>query len=485
MNTKTKHRTMKPGSLSQDLHSTAAKLRRLGTLFHGESPHAERRHAGKVLRDKLPREAHGEWKRSNTHPGAVEVVMQSNVGRQSALVSLRLARMAASPFAFYRGAAAVMAHDLSRTPITGIPVVMDGDAHVNNFGLYGSPQRDVIFDLNDFDETVLGPWEWDLKRLTASVNLAGRENGLNQKERHAAVRRCVRGYRENMERLSGMGVLETWYLHAYPGRENPLLKIDAKSKAIVAKAVDKAARQTNISLLSKIADREKNGRWRFHEDPPILTRVDAQTRADVIRALDEYGTTLSRERQFMLTRYHVADVAHRVVGVGSVGTRAYLVLLFGNGDQDPLFLQVKEAIVPAHAPFLPKQLDEFAHQGKRVVMGQRAIQSSTDVMLGWTQIGSLPFYVRQMKNMKGSIPLEWLSGSAFYFYAWSCGAILARAHARTSDATLISGYSGSSATLDESLACWAEAYAAQTVKDHAELVKAVKNDRKVQAMMGK
>jgi uncharacterized protein (DUF2252 family) len=453
--------------------------------FHGELPVNDRRAAGKALRDSVPREAHGEWTRSAEHPGAVEVVMQSNKGRQPDLVPLRMARMSASAFAFYRGAAAVMAHDLSRTPSTGVQTIIDGDAHLNNFGLYGTPQRDVIFDLNDFDETVIGPWEWDLKRLTASVNLAARENGMNRRERDAAVRRCVNGYRFNLNRLQHLGILETWYLHAYPGRDNPLVQMDAKSQAVAAKALAKAAQQTNITLLSKIAEKQKDGSWRFREDPPVLSRVDARTHKAVSDALREYAPTLPRERQFMLSKYRIADVAHRVVGVGSVGTRAYLVLLFGNGDGDPLFLQVKEAITPAHAPFVGKSLEEFSHEGKRVVMGQRALQSSTDVMLGWTQMGKLPFYVRQMKNMKGSIPVEWLSGSAFTFYGWACGAILARAHARATDAATIAGYCGKSATLDNALALWAEAYADQTERDHADLVRAVKGDRRVQAMMGK
>jgi len=453
--------------------------------FYGEDSLEERRLAGKQLRNKVPREAHGDWSRNSDFPVAVEIVMQINRGRQPHLVPLRMARMACSPFAFYRGAAAVMAHDLARTPVIGIRTVIDGDAHLNNFGLYGTPQRDVVFDLNDFDEAVIGPWEWDLKRLTASVNLAARENGMNRCERDAAVKQCVRGYRFNMNRVASMGVLETWYLHAYPGRENPLVHPDAKAKAVVAKAVAKAAQQTNAALLRKTATRIRNGVWRFLEDPPILTRVDAKTHKAVAAALDAYASTLPRERQFMLTRYRIADIAHRVVGVGSVGTRAYLVLLFGNGDSDPLFLQVKEAIIPAHAPFVGKRLEEFAHQGKRVVMGQRALQASTDVMLGWTQMGSLPFYVRQMKNMKGSIPVEWLSGSAFSFYAHGCGAILARAHARTTDAAVIAGYCGKSAVLDDALALWAEAYANQTELDHAALAKAIKNDRQVQAMMGK
>jgi uncharacterized protein (DUF2252 family) len=410
---------------------------------------------------------------------------QTNEGRQRDLVPLRLARMAASPFAFYRGAAAVMAHDLARTPSLGIHVVIDGDAHLNNFGLYGTPQRDVVFDLNDFDEAVIGPWEWDVKRLTASVNLAARENGLNRRERDAAVKRCVEGYRFNLNRLQNMGVLETWYLHAYPGRENPIVRTDPQARAVFAKGVAKAALQTSAALLRKVAARDNNGHWRFLEDPPILTRVSPRIRKAVTTALYEYASTLPRERQFMLSRYRIVDVAHRVVGVGSVGTRAYLVLLFGNGDNDPLFLQVKEAIVPAHAPFVPRPARELTHQGRRVVVGQRVLQASNDVMLGWTQMDGLPYYVRQMKNMKGSIPIEWLTGTSFNFYAWVCGAILSRAHARVADVARIAGYCGKSAVLDDALALWAEAYGNQTVLDHAELAKAVRSNHQVQAMMGK
>jgi uncharacterized protein (DUF2252 family) len=376
-----------------------------------------------------------------------------------------------------------MAWDLSHTPSSGIQVVMDGDAHVNNFGLFGTPQRDVIFDLNDFDEAVIGPWEWDLKRLVASVNVSGRENGLNRKERRAAVMRCVAGYRANAERLQGMGVLDTWYLHAYPDRENPLVEMDPKSAAMFKKSVAKAKQQTNWTLLAKTANRSVDGAWRLKEDPPVLTRVDASTREKVIDALNEYAETLTRERRYMLSRYHVVDVAHRVVGVGSVGTRAYLALLFGNGDTDPLFLQVKEAIVPAHAPYLPALPNEFAHQGKRVIAGQRALQASSDLMLGWTSIDGRPYYVRQMKNMKGAVPIEWLTGESFDFYAWACGAILARAHARTGDAACIAGYCGNSAVFDEALATWAEAYGDQTEADHSALVKAIKSGR-VKAVMG-
>ena len=359
---------------------------------------------------------------------------------------------------------------------------MDGDAHLNNFGFYGTPQRDLIFDLNDFDEATWGPWEWDLKRLVASVNVAARENGMNRRERRASVLRCVQGYRSNMKRLQAMGSLDIWYLHAYVDRTSPLLRIDPKTQAIVAKAAAKARAQTNMTLIEKIAER-RDGGWQFRTDPPILTPVDGATRKKVIDGLNEYTSTLLRERKRLLFKYHVADVAHRVVGVGSVGLRAYLVLLLGREDNDPLFLQVKEAGVPAHAPFLPKLPDEFAHEGKRVVTAQRALQASPDLLLGWTSIDGRPYYVRQMKNMKGGMPVEFLGGEQLSFYAWCCGALLARAHARNGEPALIDGYCGSSSVLDEALADWAEAYADQNASDHAAFAEAIQTGR-IKAVTG-
>jgi len=457
--------------ISPGITRTKIDLRRHGMPW-------EQRHAqGKGLRKPVPRVGHAEWVPAKNRPNALDLINASNVGRQKEFIPLRMGRMASSPFAFLRGAACVMAYDLNRSPVSGINVVIAGDAHLNNFGIYGTPQRDVVFDLNDFDETMIGPWEWDLKRLVASVNVAGRENGLSRRERANAVMRSVSGYRANMDRLESMGVLHIWYLHAYPGRDNPLAKMGAKSQAVTAKAVKKALRQTNARLLRKIAERDVNGGWRLREDPPVLTAVDNGTRENIIEALTRYADTLLPERRYMLRRYHVADVAHRVVGVGSVGTRAYLVLLLGSGDDDPLFLQVKEAIVPAHAPYLPPIPIEYSHQGKRVVLGERVLQASTDVMLGWTTMDGRPYYVRQMKNLKGSIPIEWLTGETFDFHAWACGAILARAHARSSDAALIAGYCGKSQVLDTALAKWAEAYGDQTESDHAVLLKAIKSGK--------
>jgi uncharacterized protein (DUF2252 family) len=311
-------------------------------------------------------------------------------------------------------------------------------------------------------------------RLTASVNVAGRENGLTPRERRTAVMQAVAGYQDNMARLEPMGTLDIWYLHASPGHANILRKIPPKAAAVMQKVIDKALQSDNHTLLKRVADKDAKGRWQFREDPPILTRVSSAIKNKLTTALEDYSLTLSRERRYMLSRYRIADVAHRVVGVGSVGTRAYLALLIGKNDDDPLFLQIKEASSPAHAPYLPARRAEFSQEGQRVVVGQRALQASSDVMLGWTSMDGRSYYVRQMKNLKASIPIEWLTGDAFDFYCWGCGALLARAHARTSEAAMIAGYCGRSAVLRESFADWAEAYGDQTVKDHAVLAEAIK-----------
>lgn len=443
-------------------------------------PWEKRRKYGKSLREKTPRESHSNWQPAADRPDPVDIVIATNAGRQEHLIPLRMTRMAESPFAFLRGAVAIMARDLAGTPVTGVNVVIDGDAHINNFGLYGTPQLDVVVNLNDFDEVTIGPWEWDLKRLIASVNVLGRENGLNRRERRLAVVSCISGYRRRMDALHNLGVLDLWYIHTVIDRIDPkIAKVDSKSRAIISKAVDKARKQNNASLLGKIAERSVSGAWRFKVDAPELTSLDEETKEKIIDALNVYSTTVSPERRFMLHRYHVADVAHRVVGVGSVGTRAYLALLFGNDDDDPIFLQIKEATPPAHGPYLPSLPDAFAHDGMRVIKGQKVLQASSDPLLGWTTIDDRPFYVRQMKNLKGSIPMEWLSGTPFNFFSRGAGTLLARAHARSGDAAVIAGYCGGSNVIDEALADWAEAYGDQTVKDHAALLKAIESGRVV------
>ena len=355
-------------------------------LRRAREPWERRRAAGKHLREKIPREAHADWSPPKDRPSPVDIVMETNRGRQKELIPMRMSRMGASPFAFLRGAAAMMAWDLAHTPRSGINVVIDGDAHIANFGLYGTPQRDVVIDLNDFDETTFGPWEFDLKRLVASINVAGREIGLSRKDRRQAVMRAVSGYRWNVDRLQRMGVLDIWHLHAYASMPNPEVQPDEKSRDVFLKAVAKASQQTNATLLRQVAVRKANGSWVFQEKPPTLTRVGPKTAEKIIDGLQAYSQTIAPELRALLRCYRIADVAHRVVGVGSVGTRAYLVLLFGNGDDDPLFLQVKEATVPSLSPYVPPLPVSLQHQGQRVVVGQRTLQASSDILIGWTTI---------------------------------------------------------------------------------------------------
>jgi uncharacterized protein (DUF2252 family) len=437
-------------------------------------PWQSRQETGKKLRAHCPRESHARWSPAPNRPDPLDLIAASNQGRVENLIPLRLKRMAASPFAFFRGAACIMAWDLSQTSNTGLPVVIDGDCHIDNFGLFGTPTGQVILDLNDFDETTIGPWEWDLKRLCASVNLAGRANGLDKKERFKSVKEVTDGYRWAMDRLKSLPVIELWNRHTIPDRiDNRQQKLDKKSAAIIEKSVAKAKESTNATLLDSAAHRD-GAAWRIKLDPPITTAIPKSLHKQIITALHAYIETLAPERQYMIRRYHVVDIAQRVVGVGSVGLRAYLVLLIGNADNDALFLQLKEAAPPAAAPYLPILPKPYEHQGQRVVYGQRLLQAAGDPLLGWTTMENRDYYVRQMKNFKAAIPTEWLSGRPFNFFAFAYGTLLARAHARAGDAAVIAGYCGNSDVLDESLALFAELYATQTEQDHACLLNAQK-----------
>jgi uncharacterized protein (DUF2252 family) len=382
--------------------------------------------------------------------------------------------MSASPFSWLRGAAAVMAWDLSRLPASGIPVVADGDAHLGNFGLYGTAQREVVFDLNDFDETSPGAWEWDLRRLVVSVDVVARENGFSRRGRRKAVTGCARAYREAAAVLAPMGALDLFYLHAFPGRGRPLRGVPVDWLPEVRDAAAGAAGHTGAALLPRVAVRVPGG-WRFRDEPPVLRRVRGAAAAAVLDALRGYAETLPLERRIMLGRYRAVDVAHRAAGVGSLGLRSWLVLLLGEGHRDPLLLQVKEAVrsvlVP-HAPPLPPWLR--GHDGARVVHGQRVLQASVDPLLGYTRVGARACYVRQMRNLKGSVPLRWSSAARFATYAASCGEILARAHARSGAAARVAGYCGRADTLDRALAAFADAYGDQVLRDHAAFARAVR-----------
>ncbi|OYV44703.1 MAG: hypothetical protein B7Z75_02800 [Acidocella sp. 20-57-95] len=434
--------------------------------------------SGRALREHNPRETHGDWKPAPHRPDPMKLIKASNQGRVPELVALRMERMASSPFAFLRGAAVVMAWDLAQTKTMGLDVVIDGDCHIDNFGLSGTAQDEVVLDLNDFDETTIGPWEYDLKRLTASINLSGRENGLSRKERKKAVMAAVNGYRFSLNRLQSLPVLELWNRHTVPERmDERQMKLDKKSAAIIRKSVAKARATNNATFLETAAERDQNGKWHIKLDAPVTTAVEPALKTKIIAALHDYIETLAPERQYMIRRYHVVDIVRRVVGVGSVGLRAYLIMLIGNGDDDGLFLQLKEAAPPALAPYLPVLPKSYKHEGQRVVYGQRLLQAAGDPLLGWTTMEDRPYYVRQMKNFKGAIPTEFLYGQPFNFFAFGYGALLARAHARVGDAAVISGYCGASDTLDVAMASWAEAYADQTEIDHKNFVKRLSKNR--------
>lgn len=441
---------------------------------------SERLVLGQALRQFCPRESHAEWAPALNRADPLSLIQASNRGRVPDLVPLRMGRMAASPFAFLRGAACVMASDLATLPDTGLQVVIDGDAHIDNFGLFGTPEGRVVFDLNDFDETVVGPWIWDLKRLVASLNVAARENGLSRRERHAAVLVAVEGYRKAISAMAGMTALGLWQAHTLADQMAQEFKGDHKVKTLIRKAEEKALAQNNVSLFNKVIEKGPRDSLRFKSDPPLLVRADDETREALVEALTGYSKTLPPERAYMLRRYRVVDAAHRVVGVGSVGCRAWLVLLMGNNPDDPLFLQVKEAVKPAAAAFLPEPPRDFRHQGRRVAHGQRLLQAEGDPLVGWTTLGGKPYYVRQMRNLKGAIPNECMAPGPLNFFGGAFATLLARGHARTGDACVIAGYCGNSHALDEALAEWAEHYGDQVEQDHALLVKAIKS-QKIQA----
>lgn len=463
----------------EEIHATGAFLP--GGLYKPElrqplEPVAARLRMGQALRASCPRESHAGWSAPAKRPDPLDLLAISNRGRQSKLVPLRMGRMASSAFAYLRGSACVMAWDLAQLPDTGLNVIIDGDAHIDNFGLFGTPEGEVVFDMNDFDETMVGPWIWDLKRLCASVNVAGRDNGFSRRERHATVMACAAGYRRSILRLAGMSTLAVWYQHSLADHFAAEFGGDAKVRAIIQKAEGKARLQENHRLFEKVIDRSGK-QPRFRDDQPLLARADDDTREQLIEALYGYTDTVSRERAYMLRRYRVIDAAHRVVGVGSVGTRAWLVLLLGNNPDDPLFLQVKEAVKPAAAPYAPPPPKDFQHHGRRVAHGQRLLQATGDPLLGWTSMDGRPYYVRQMRNMKGGIPTDWLAPGPLAFFSGGFAALLARGHARTGDAAVIAGYCGNSKVLDEALADWAEDYGSQIESDFQQLRTAISEGR--------
>ncbi|WP_307624169.1 DUF2252 domain-containing protein [Streptomyces sp. V3I7] len=432
---------------------------------------------GKALRTSVPRSAHSIFDLDASRPDAVSAVEESNRGRIAGLTPIRVGRMAASPFAFLRGSAGLMAFDLARTPTTGIRTQICGDAHAANFGLYGDARGDLVIDLNDFDETVHGPWEWDLKRLAASLVLAGREAGADEDSCRAAARDAVGAYRRTMRLLARLPVLDAWNAIA---DEELVSHADAHDLLGTLERVSAKARaNTSGRFAARSTEATEDGGRRFVDAPPVLRRVPDAEAAAVVTSLEQYVTTLPGDRLPLLARHAVHDVAFRVVGTGSVGTRSYVVLLLDHRGE-PLVLQVKEARPSALVPHLATAGFETApvgHEGRRVVLGQKRMQVVSDILLGWTTVDGRPFQVRQFRNRKGSVDPAVLAADQHDDYGRMTGALLARAHSHGVDPRLIAGYCGKNEELDEAIAEFAVTYADRTEADHAELVAAVNSGR--------
>jgi len=437
-----------------------------------------RHERGRAARQLVPRGSHEEWAPSPDRPDPVELLEAQAKDRIPELVPIRYSRMMASPFAFMRGAAIVMANDLASTPKSGIYAQLCGDAHLLNFGAYASPERALLFDLNDFDETLPGPWEWDVKRLAASFVVAGRDNGFDAADCRGAAQASVASYRRRMAEFSEMGELEVWYSRVGEEEVRGLLSgAKNNSKKKLSKTLRKARGRDSLQAFSKLT-RVVDGRRMIIDDPPLLVRIPEgdENRAQVYAILESYKRTLQEDRRHLLDRYRFVDAARKVVGVGSVGTRAYVVLLEGRDQNDPLFLQVKEAGASVLERYLKS--NNYEHHGHRVVAGQRLMQAASDIFLGWFRgTEGRDFYWRQLKDMKGSANIEGMTPDELVIYAGLCGWALARTHARSGDRVQIAGYLGKSERFDGAIAGFAESYADQTERDHAAFCAAVKSGR--------
>nr|NLD40907.1 DUF2252 domain-containing protein [Actinomycetales bacterium] len=433
-------------------------------------PRAERYGIGKALREVVPFEALAYWRASDRRTDPVDTVIAAHAGRDDRLVPLRVERMAASPYSFLRGAADVMAWDVSTLPATGIMPVICGDAHLGNVGFYRSPEGNLVIDLNDFDEAHTGSWEWDLRRLTASVWVAGRENNATEEECLEAARACVEAYREEVRFLSDTPLLARAFNRLDVEGLNETVT-EHSLRGEIERTVKKARRNVSDRKLPKVTAGEGEERL-IVEDPPVVLRVPKERHGQIGVALDEYLGTLTMQWKRVVGSYFLADAAHKVVGVGSVGLRAYVALLEGSDPADVLFLQLKEARRSVIAPYVHGARAWHRHQGERVVEYQRDLQTVSDPLLGWTSFDGRQFYVRQWRNQQGTIDLSAITPQALRDYAGIVGHLLAKGHARTSGASRIAGYLGRRDHAAAAFARWARAYADQTEADHAAFVAA-------------
>ena len=446
---------------------------------------------GKSCRTQTPRSSHGTWEPRPDRPDPVALLEEQAAERVPELVPIRYGRMSASPLAFFRGAAYVMASDLAGSPQTGLRAQLCGDAHLANFGAFASPERQLLFDLNDFDETLPGPREWEVKRLAASVAVAGRENAFDAKRRTEIVRQLVGEYRQAMRRFATMKTLDVWYARASVSDVQELLRSrgSVSHGRRLEQAVAKGRRKDSARAFAKLAVTE-NGEVRIRSDPPLLVPVaDLVDRSGVLRLglgarklLESYLSSMTGDRRRLLGRYRYVDLARKVVGVGSVGTRCWVILLLGRDSSDPLFLQAKQAQHSVLERFVGKS--EFSNHGQRVVEGQRLMQAASDIFLGWLRqplgledLKPRDLYLRQLWDSKISADISAMRPSDMALYARLCAWTLARAHARSGDSIAIASYLGSSDVFDHAIAAFAEAYADQNERDHAALIGAIATGR--------
>lgn len=447
---------------------------------------AEQKRFGKTARSQVPCESHATWQPAVDRPDPLALLQAQDRNRIKGLLPIKYGRMVASPFAFLRGSAVVMAADLAHTPSMGSSTQVCGDAHLSNFGLYGSPERQLVFDINDFDETNPGPWEWDLKRLLASAVVAGRENGFSDDTNHGLAKKTVRAYARVMRKLARATTLDVWYFHVNADRVQDAFRDTSKrERSAVAKTVRKAASNTEVRTLEKLTT-VIDGRRRIISAPPLVVPLEDLlpqqimnhiSKADVEQMWDQYLESLPVERRLLLSRFRIADAALRVGGVGSVGTFCYIMLLNGVASDDAIILQQKQAepsVLEAYtAPM------RFDNPAARVVHGQRLMQASSDIFLGWHQGGNTGtyYYWRQLKDMKGSFDVSTLDVAGLGSYLKICAASLARAHARTGEAAAIAAYIGRGHRLGQALAEFAVTYADQTEQDYDALLAAVRDGR--------
>lgn len=441
------------------------------------SPRDDRRNRGQALRASIPHKAHSGWKAPENRPDPIDVLEQSNQGRLQELIPVRYGRMLPSAFTFYRGAAALMAWDLSNTPTSKIPVQACGDCHLLNFGAFATPERNVVFDINDFDETLPAPWEWDLKRLAVSFVLAARENGFKDKVGHDAAQAVVRAYREQMVEFSRLPILDIWY---YKLEWNAIIEAtsDERLQEYRKGKLKKEQKRTIQDYHFPKLTQQLNGKFVFKDTPPLMYHLPVEDRDayyDRVReALNLYCSSLQEDKAQLVRRYRLEDLAIKVVGIGSVGTHCAVALMIGP-DNEPLLLQMKEARPSVLEPYAGKSI--YDNHGRRVVAGQRIAQSASDIFLGWTELDGKHFYIRQLRDTKVKPEPELWDPQQMMDIAAVMGVCLARAHARTGDAAIIRGYLGHRETFDEAVAEFAMDYSDQVEKDYRVLVNAVTSGR--------